>query len=645
VWLGVLVVWVTVPAAWALRLDPYGELLAVEVMADGLQEPVGMAVDPVSDVLFVAERQAGQIAQIRYRVAIPMVTNGFTVEAVPLNWAISSQRPEEQWRAGALQKPETIHFGPDGRLYVAERGGGGRLLRFNRMEDQFVGAELLISPWLETSLGYNGVAVDASGQVLAGMQRATDNPVLPFGRILMRDGRQDWFLVDYGPFADFSPLAMSPDRRTLVFAEHRTGDVTWYDISRQMLFAVMERVQGVRHVAVEASGRTIASVQHRDGTWSIIQVDPLHGRLWEWVGGLSEVGGLTAHPENGDVYVSLVEEGKVLRVYHLEPQAQVDEMDELETLLLRFEMEHALAPREWPDFFRSFIEHLDMVDAVDHMIQSRARWKSAVGGKVPMSVEEFASAIPVVAAKVQARLLSPSVLEPDPIEELNFVLFFPNQSVQTRQTVAPSISLLQARRRSGKEIRTQFMPNEHGAPLTEDLDWDDLPEVLISFPTGYHARRTSAADEDLVRVYFLGMGLGPDYWIDVHRDDPAQSKMVIEDPFGPDLEYALDLLPERASAGGKSLLVAGLTEIDKGWEFIGKKPVMWSLVLDEETVLKTRNMDRMQREAWHQLSRPAQPAKVDENEPLPDEELTFRRALVLRAASRWREIAFEESAE
>jgi sugar lactone lactonase YvrE len=624
--------------ASAMRIEPYREGLAVELLVQGLDGPAGMAVDPQSGHLHVVEKTGRRVAMIQERMIETRVQSEFeVVRSVPV-WAVLEDRGLADWTAGQFRDPVDIAFDAEGRLWVAEAGMRGRLLCFDRIEDQFGYARVIASPWLEESVGYTSVQVDRHGRVYTTMQRVDDPGLLTMGRVAMREPDGEWYLIDYGPFAEFSNVQLSTDDGTLVFAEHRTADLTWYDADRRMLYGAMERVRGIRHVVLMADGTTLASLRHEDGTWSVVEIDPRYGRVWEWVGDLTEIGGLAAHPGNGEVYVSLLAEGRVMRLCRQGERRAAPE-NRLAGMMQQFEIEHALPPKEWPAFFREFIERLGMVEAVNEVWSSLNPVDRSFS-QVPMSVDEFTTAIPVVAAKLRATLLSPAEMEPDPIVELSFVIFFPNQTVHTRQSVAPSVSLFRAEHRSGRVVRTRFLPTANGFPLTEDLDWDDLPEVLVSLPAGYYANQTGVSEDGLVRTYFLGMGLGPDYWVDVHRGDPNRNVMRVEGRNGERIEYALEPYPERCEAGGESVLVAGLKDVEKGWLAIGKSPVWWNVALgDEAPVLPMRNMERTQRQAWQGLDMvPSLAERTAFN--LSREQISFRRAVVLRAATRWPEAYF-----
>ncbi|MBU1692938.1 MAG: hypothetical protein KKC51_03130 [Verrucomicrobia bacterium] len=614
----------------ALRLETSRELLAVELEALGLQEPGGLAADPLYGEIYVAERGAHRISLIRDKQSFPVIEGRFALVA----------NKQGTPKFSELDSPCSIAFDAEGRLYVAESRGPARLLRFDPLYEGLRQASVIITPWYEAPQVCTSVTADRDGRLFVTMQNRDQRVVTIFGTVMMRDLKGHWRLVDYGPFADFANAAVDPEGRTLVVGERRNADVSWYDARRQVELRSLEKMEGLRHLAVLSDGTTLASLHRTDGTWSLAEVDGLSGIVWEWVGGLGEIGGLFAHPKTGDVYVALTGEGKIMRVRRLEPRGKPPLTGTPVGRMIRaFELENAIPPPEWPEFFRTFIERLGLVRAVnEHTPRDSARARPHDG--IPLTIAEFAAAVPVVAAKVRARLVGPDSLESDPVEELSFLLFYPNRSMLTRQTMAPSLSLFWARHRSGRITRSQFLPNKQGHELSEDLSWEELPEMLVSFPAGFYAPDTDLSENNsLLRVYFLGMGLGPDYWIDLDRDDISRSRMVVEKINGKRVDYLLEPYLESPSAGGHTVLVAGLKEVDMGWHDLGQEQIPWKIVLSESPAVRTRHAVDMG--TLRTTPMPTQPAMADTYTPqflLPVTDLS--RRLVLRAASRWATEAF-----
>ena len=104
--------------------------LATKTLAEGLQQPHGVAVDPRNGDVYVSEMGSGRIAAIRNGRAEPALAAGWTVEEDLPRWAIADDMPLEKWMAGSLTKPGPISISSNGTLYVAEQVPNGRILEF-----------------------------------------------------------------------------------------------------------------------------------------------------------------------------------------------------------------------------------------------------------------------------------------------------------------------------------------------------------------------------------------------------------------------------------------------------------------------------------------------------------------------------------
>ena len=625
-------------ASFGLHLEPSREILSAEVVAVGLEEPMGMAFDPAHTVLYVAERRANRITKIEHRENAAVVENRFKlVRSIPA-WAVPSQQKKKELFIPQLNQPQDIAFGSDGSCFVVEGGENGRLLKFDPLTDGLKQACIIPTPWMLGRFCYTSVALDKHNRLYVSSQDVDKKAILAYGSVMMREPDGNWWMIDHSPFAEFANVAIQGD--TLVVGENRMADISWYDADRQLEIGGMRRLEGLRYVTILADGTVLGGIERDNGTWSIVEIDPLHKAVWEWAGGLTEIGGLHGHPVDGDVYVSLMKEGKIMRFRRMDPPVGEKKINKIDALTHAFELEKALPPNEWPAFFRTFIEKLGVVKAVNQHGEGNGEGKDAAstGSEVPMTFDEFTRHLPVVAAKMKARLVSPSELEPDPIEEVSFLIFYPNKVAITQNTMAPSVSLFRAVRKSGKVIRTRFLPNKTGIDIDESMSWEDMPEMLVSFPSGYFAPETDLAEEGLVRAYFLGMGLGPDYWIDIQRIDKEKSLMRVEYPFGNKVEYALESYQESLSAGEESVLVAGLKAIDKGWYQVGRKPIMWHVVGYAEEVPSFKHGMPLVRAAKENVT--INPSRASSSKDAFNRELDLCRKVILRAASRWKEEGF-----
>jgi len=624
--------------AYGLRLQSTREVLSADVLATGLVSPTGMACDPKTERLYVTERDANRVSLIHEHAGIPVLTDQFRVSDTLPHRLISHEHPRKSWTEAAFRKPIDLAFDSIGGLYVAESGAGGRVLRFEPMYDGLLSASVIPTPWSGSDYSYTSIAVDNDYSVYL-TARERKMPMLAFGSAFVRNQDGGWLLIDYGPFAEFSNIAINPHDHHIAVAETRRGNLSWYETDRQAEMAMLGRLDGVRHLAILPNGKTLATLARTDNTWSIVEVDPISGDIREWVGELPPIGGLYANPRTGEVYLSLVNEGKIIRITRIEKDRDADQNDsQLVKLAESFEIEKALPPEEWPSFFRDFVETLDVIQPINPGDNgSDPTGTASTSGKAGMSMDDFAAAIPVVAAKAKAHLLSPASLEPDPIKEIDFLLFYPNQSSVAEQTVAPSISLFHARHKSGRTDSTHFMPNEQGKPLSEDLEPENIPEVLVSFPSGYYAELNDISNRDLVRAYFLGMGLGPDYWIDINREHLEKSRLMVEKPDGTKIYYRLEPYRESIRAGGYSVLVAGTKAVKAGWASLNTSPAAWSYVDPDTSPVATKHAYRMgtSQQIAQQDEMPSTAAAY--NKLISPRELNLRRKIVMRAAARWGE--------
>ncbi len=654
-WLG----WIA-PAP-ALRINDAGQTFVAETVGSDLVAPAGLAVDPITGRLFVAEKGANRISLLNERARVTVLDQGFTIVSPMPAWALSSTATTARLREPVLRTPEDLDFDRQGRLYVAEGGVHGRLLRFEPFIQGALVASILFTPWSGMPYSYGSVAADNLDRIFV-TARKTPGATLVFGSVMMCDARGCWFVAGYGPFADFSNVAVDATRSALVVGERRRGDLHWFDPERQAELAALEHLDGLRHVEFWMDGRTLATICREDGTWSLLLVEPLAGTVSELVGGLGPVGGIAVHPYSGEIYITQSEAGTVLR---LRPAGEaVEEVtgDDYVTQLNRaFEIKHSLPPREWPSFFKSYIDSLDIVDPVDPMpgggtpgtVPPATQPETAADAtedslledalthdpprRIPMTLEELVSLVPIAAAKFKAEPMGTNAPAGDPIAEVSFLIFHPNQAQLLQKATVPSVSLFRATHRSGSEAYTKFMPNKDGHILRDDTPAAELPEMLFSFPTGYYMPESSAGEEGMVRVYFLGMGLGPDYWLDIDRTGRAQSRMMVENDDGTKHYYRLQPYPEKRRAGGESVLIAGLEMFSGGWLQVAAQPVLWTFVNSDATEGIIRHWTAtMTLDPGNILTAPTVGPAYDGS--LAQSEINLCRKLVLRAAARWKDL-------
>ena len=619
-------VWTAVDSAWAFRLEPSNVMLSYDIVATDLQGPAGMALHPRNGLLYVVERDANRVVRIRDKNVERVVDQGFEVDGDLPDWALAMGRDTAFWTESRLRAPTDVAFDARGDMVIAESGEGGRLLEFHDLEQRYTSSRVVITPWMHGEHSFVGVAYDQDDRLYLTARRARADTALPTGSALLRETDGKWWMVDYGPFSEFATPVVEPRGRFLILVDRRSADIVWYERSGQLAIGSMTDLLGLRAAAVLSDGTTLAVLEQQDGTWSLIMIDPEAEMLHEWLGGLPPIGGLCVDPRTDDLYLSLIEDGQVARVRRMNPPE--DPPHALEMMLTRFRIRYALPPSQWPEFLKGFIHDIGVVEPIDDRKEARSAERKS------LTLPEFAEALPLIAAKAR---VTPHPDDPpvnDPITEISFVLLLPNKSMFKDGTLTPSVSLFRATHESGHKTWTRFLGGNPQQMLDPEADWDDAPMALVAFPSGFQALDSPFAEEGHVRVYFVGMGLGPDYHILLHQADPTRGEMLVESLGGRKTRYLLETYPEPPDAGGHSLLVADARIETPGWRPLADYPLVWSVVLHEPTDLNLRHSIPLEEMFAHDV-RVAKTYAPPFERRLPRRDLEWRRRLILHAAGYW----------
>ena len=212
-----------------------GEVEA-NVLARGLQNPDGIAVHPQTQAIYVSERGAGRISVIQNGTAVPVTTSGWTVEDNLPDWAPTSQKTAEAWKANRLESPGAIAISTNGHLFVAEFIPRGRILEFiPDAQGKFTKVNAVPVPWLDKPYAWDDLKVSKADRLYVAGSDAESLGGAKFGSVLVREPNGDWWAADYGPFVDYSSICYSEDQDVLVTAERPNGTLTWWDAYRHMV--------------------------------------------------------------------------------------------------------------------------------------------------------------------------------------------------------------------------------------------------------------------------------------------------------------------------------------------------------------------------------------------------------------------------
>ena len=96
-----------------------GQALSLRSLADGLQEPCGVTVHPVTGDVYVSEKGTGRILVLRNGRPEPALVPGWKVSEILPRWAIAPDMPMEKWMEPVLHRPGPISISTNGTLFVA----------------------------------------------------------------------------------------------------------------------------------------------------------------------------------------------------------------------------------------------------------------------------------------------------------------------------------------------------------------------------------------------------------------------------------------------------------------------------------------------------------------------------------------------
>ena len=548
-----------------IRFEPSNVRVAVDNLALDLREPTGIVADPENDDLYVAESGGDRVVRIRDKKASTFLNGDFKIDVsdLPAHFR-RNKEASEIWSQSGFREPLGVGFGLNGAFYVAEDGENGRLLVFDEPVLTEAKARVMRTPWQQGDYGYSSLNFDKDGRMYVTARKNKPSRALPFGNVLMLDQVGAWWMLDYGPFADFAPLALDVSGRFAVLGEQRAADLVWYDTVRELPIGEMTDLRGLRHCAVLEDGTTIATIERADKTWSLIELDPLKSNIYEWLGDLGEVGCLYVHPRKNEIYMSLKADGKVVRVRRIDQQTEVA-VNKLEGLRMRFEDEKNYPPDKWPLFMRDFVSRLKIIDPVDNRGEFDVRSDDAKKQRRHMTVEQFAEVLPLVAGKFKCTLPTSGSQEKNPITEISFLMLAPNSELFTRRTKVESLSLLKVKRADGSQRTTKFLQNRFALTANLRNNVSVATDQIMTDPLGHIIGTDPLHSTNRVRMAFTTLTVGPDYEIDVFAQEHERSSLKVIYPGNRLVKYGLEPFPEEPAAGGESFLVANCQEISYGW--------------------------------------------------------------------------------
>ncbi|MBP5788075.1 MAG: hypothetical protein J6Y19_09715, partial [Kiritimatiellae bacterium] len=302
--------------AFAASAAAQGPTMTVKVLADGLSSPVGVAIHPVSGHVYVSEMESGRIVDVSADKASALPANWTVSEYLP-SWAVSEQMPLSAWQESSLNKPGAISISTNGYLYVVEQVPNGRLMGFvpDEQGNWSEGSPIPV-PWIDQEFQWRNVQIDSSGRLFIAGTDEVGNPFMKFGSALMRDAEGDWWVLDHGPFAQFSTFALSDREDFMLLGDMRNGALTWWELNKHLMLggtpSTTTRDQTLRALAVYPDGNFLLGIDEKNGPSKLVRIDPFTQQQTVLSSEFKSIGAIAMDRANHRYIVTDPVAGKVL---------------------------------------------------------------------------------------------------------------------------------------------------------------------------------------------------------------------------------------------------------------------------------------------------------------------------------------------
>ena len=197
--------------------------------------------------------------------------------------------------------------------------------------------------------------------------------------------------------------------------------------------------------------------------------------------------------------------------------------------------------------------------------------------KKSYTLEEFAKKVPLVAGKMKAQLLPGSGDVKDPIVEVHFMSFFPNNSMsQGGKSAVPSMSLFAAKRKSGRIERTRVINDYRVAQRLSSnkaIDPAEAAGLFMPLTTCSAIKQDKNLD---VLLTFMGLGEEKDFHVQMNCGSKVSGKMMVDNENEVNAQYNLEPIDYTADGHqAMNFVVAGINprrDENVRWLEIGKRP-------------------------------------------------------------------------
>jgi hypothetical protein len=499
--------------------------LSVRTLVDGLSQPHGVAIHPQTGEVYVSELGTGRIVVIRNGRAEPALVPGWTVSEELPRWAISDAVPFDTWMSAALVKPGPVSISTNGTIFVAEQIPHGRILEF-QPDDQgrYSLARAIPVPWLDQEFQWRDVYVDALDRLFIAGADEIGSDFMKFGSALVRQPDGNWWVIDFGPFAQFNTFVISQKQDVMVLGDRNRGTLSWWEVDRHVMLGGSPSATGrseLQSLGLYPDGTFILGQLDAPGKAVLKRMDPFTGQQAVLAEGFQSIGDIAIDRDNSRYYVTDPAAGRVLECTPNPPMR----FNEVAMRQIVRSIDGMMGmPTEAPAFLNNFFERLQSA-AEDILPEDTTH-------AVQFNLSDIAGKMPIVAGRIRAAI-EVAGAEEDPLEQIEFFLLFPTKVVMTDVAVSPSMSFFSARRKSGKVEQTRSL--FQGDVGVYRLSGTNISRVA-SAPGGLHIPIVVCGLEQAdggiyVNLSFLGTGIYGDYYLTLFQGPREQSaKLVVKSP-------------------------------------------------------------------------------------------------------------------
>lgn len=499
------------------------------VLAKNLRGPDGLALDRRTGALYVSEENAATIVRIASNGSRQVVIDGTT--------PVFEEQGRSRTKTIGLRSPEGIAWDGAERLYVVEDVPGGRLIAFEfsgKPGPAGAAGTVVALPLPNHRFAWESIDVGPAGELLlAGstLEALGRDPDaggllgLVRGAILYRNVQGEWWLPLNDSLASYSAARFSPDGQFAFFADEASGDVGCLDLRTRNVrtFRSARRFRAPEGLHALAGGTALVAEESgaiyrwdpTTDTFQAIHENPGTVESVLWDGKQQRL--LVADDQNGTVHALELKPGLSFR-------------EAIGTLLdIRFEDQSTpveMIPERCPAYLAKVLK----LGGFDPYRKD---------GKV--TFEDFARKYCMVAIDADAEQLDPAAAIADPIEHIQFVIVAPYLIGVKEGELIWSSSGFTAVKASGQEWKTELVQRQvvHGDLM--ESRFTPVGGQTIALPMPFSARINS---DGFVTVHFMGMGVMPDFLLEMNVVDPDQSVMVVM-PLDGDPEQYRIALPSR----------------------------------------------------------------------------------------------------